>query len=252
MSILRRFFRRRQRPRILALLPFRDEMRFLPGFFENVPPQVDGIIALDDCSSDGSAEFVARQPSVLELLKTPQSAPHEWNDSLNHRMLVEAAWKHRPDWLLGIDADERLERGFQDRGLLEIARAEREGHSVLALAFRELWDAPRTYRDDGVFGRKRKACLFRSRRDHLFDERRLHCHWAPLNDYPGGAFPPADLLIYHLRMIRPEDRLARQARYERLDPDRSLQPIGYEYLTDLEGLRLQPLPPGREYFPLEP
>ena len=58
---LRRLSRRRRAPRVLALIPFRDEMRFLPGFFQNVAPHVDGVIALDDQSSDESAAFAARQ-----------------------------------------------------------------------------------------------------------------------------------------------------------------------------------------------
>jgi hypothetical protein len=47
----------RGRPRRRGLIPVRDELRFLPGFFENVAPQGDGIVALDDQSSDESAAF---------------------------------------------------------------------------------------------------------------------------------------------------------------------------------------------------
>lgn len=50
---LPRWGRRKDR-RLLALVPFRDEMRFLPGLFENLTGQVDGVIALDDQSTDDS------------------------------------------------------------------------------------------------------------------------------------------------------------------------------------------------------
>lgn len=245
---------RRHRPRrrrLLALLAFRDEMRYLPGYFENVVPHVDGIVALDDGSTDGSAEYAARQPAVLEVLTYPPRHPHVWDDARNHRILVEAAWRHRPDWLLGLDADERLERSFRERAEAEIDRGEREGFSAYFLHLREIWDRPDAVRVDGLWGQKRSARLFRARRDHVFHEQRLHCHWAPLNArLPDGGFPMADLFFYHLKMLHQADREARRDRYRSLDPDRELQAIGYDYLTDETGLVLETIPEERSYRPL--
>jgi hypothetical protein len=241
---------RRRKTRILALLTFRNEMRFLPDYFENIRPLVDGVVALDDGSIDGSTEFVAGQAEVLELLRLPPREDHQWDDALNHRRLVEASWKHRPDWLLGLDADERLEQGFRERAEQEIARARKEGHRAWRLHLREIWDDPLWYRADGIWGTKSSARFFEARRDHEFHMQRLHCHWAPLNSRENFDFPQADLYFYHLRMLTPEDRAARQARYENLDPGRDFQSIGYGYMTQTEGLRLERIAPGREYRPL--
>ncbi|HEY6779704.1 MAG TPA: hypothetical protein VI111_02050 [Thermoleophilaceae bacterium] len=241
--------RRRGRPRLLALVAFRDEQRFLPGLLENLAPQVDGVIALDDGSSDGSTELLRNHPLVVELLQVPPGTQAELEDGKNHRALVEASWRHRPDWLLGVDADERVERDFRSRAEEEIQRAEHAGHSGLWVPFRELWGAPDRMRVDGIWGGKRKACLFRATRRHRFDDRRVHANWAP---WPPerGDYPAADLRLYHLRMIRAEDRAARLARYHRIDPDKVWQPIGYDYLLDEEGIELQELEPGRDYVPL--
>jgi hypothetical protein len=241
---------RRRKTRILALLTFRNEMRFLPDYFENIRPLVDGVVALDDGSIDGSAELVAGQPEVLELLRLPPREDHQWDDALNHRRLVEASWKHHPDWLLGLDADERLEQGFRERAEQEIARARKERHRAYRLHLREIWDDPLWYRADGIWGTKSSARFFEARRDHEFHMQRLHCHWAPLNSRENFDFPQADLFFYHLRMLTPEDRAARQARYESLDPGRDFQSIGYGYMTQTEGLRLERIAPGREYRPL--
>jgi hypothetical protein len=241
---------RERPPRVLALLAFRDEMRFLPGYFRNVPSQVDGIVALDDGSTDESRQFVERQPGVLELVRKLPQAPHVWDEPENRRLLIDAAGRHHADWLVAVDADERLERGFRDRAGAEIARAEAAGIEALSVHFRELWDAPDTYRADGVWGKKRFARFFRYRADAVIDPRALHGHWAPLNSKTGGGFPAGDLYVYHLRMLNPAWRRARRERYEWLDPDRRYQEIGYEYLTDEAGLRLERLPAGREYEPL--
>ena len=207
-----------QPPRIIALLAFRDEMAYLPGYFANVSRHVDGIVALDDGSVDGSGDFVAAQPGVLELIRLPPRSDHEWDEPRNQRLLIEAALRHQPDWLLAHDADQRLERDFRRRALREIARADREGHRAYAYRFLELWDRPDTYRDDGVWGRKRMASLFRARTDHLFNDRALHGTWAPADARENGAFPHADLIVYHLRMIDPEDRRKRHERYVTIDP----------------------------------
>lgn len=248
-SLRRRFPRLRRKRRLIALIAFRDEMRFLPGLFENLAGQVDGIVALDDGSTDGSDEFVRTQPVVLELLSVPPGAQEELEDGRNHRALTEAAWEHEPDWLLGIDADERVERSFRARAEREIDRVERAGYDSLWVRFRELWDAPDRYRCDGQWGHKRKACLFEARRDHVFDDRRVHAIWAS-QDRSNDERPMGDLFLYHLRMMRPEDRAARVARYRRIDPDSEWQEIGYDYLLDVDGLELAEIEPGRGYVPL--
>jgi hypothetical protein len=223
-------------------------MRFLPGLFENLAGQVDGVLALDDHSTDASRAYVESQPLLVELLDVPAAAGEEFEDAKFHRALVEAAWDHDADWLLGIDADERLERDFRQRAEREIARAEAEGQTALWIPWRELWDAPDQVRVDGIWGEKRKACLFKADRAHRFDERRLHAIWAPLPP-PGTEYPIADLRLYHLRMIKPADREKRAARYRRLDPDRAHQPMGYDYLVDDTGIQLEPIEPGRDYVP---
>lgn len=235
-----------RRTRLVALLAVRDGMRYLPGFLRNVAPHVDGLIALDDGSSDGSAAFLAGHEAVLELLRNPPDRP-EWDEVGNHRALIRAALRHAAEWVVCVDADERLEQHFRIRAERVIARGRLLGYSAYAVRLRELWDDPGQYRVDGIWGRKMMARLFRLREDHKFDNRPLHGLKAPLQALRGGRFPNADLTIYHLAMLRAEDREARRRRYEEADPDRRWQRIGYEYLTDPSGLTLQPLPPRRGF-----
>lgn len=236
-----------RRVRLLATIAFRDESRFLAGWLRNVAAQVDGIIALDDGSGDGGSRLLKECPQVLELLDNPPDRPG-WDQTGNHRRLVAAALRHGAEWIIALDADERLERDFRERAELVIRRGRPIGLTAFGVHFRELWDSPLRFRADGIWGRKTQPRFFMARPDQRFDERPLHGAKAPLQGKVGGRFPIADLIVYHLRMVRREDREARRRRNERLDPQARCQPgIGYAYLTDETGLRLRPVPRRRGY-----
>lgn len=230
------------------LLQVRDEIARLPGLLASVRPVVDGLIVVDDGSSDGSREYLEAQPDVLELITNPVSRP-AWDEVGNHRRLISAGLEHGAQWFLCLDADERVETGFRDRAEAVIKKVERSGHSAFAVRLRELWDHPRRYRVDGIWGGKAPARLFKARPDHEFDERRLHSSKAPMQAHRNGGVPVADLNVYHLGMLTPDDRVARRRRYETLDPTCEFQPgIGYAYLTDETGLRLETIPADRDYL----
>jgi len=221
-------------------------MRLLPGFIGNVAPHVDGIIALDDGSTDGSREYLGARPEVLEVLSVQRST--RWDEVGNYRLLVSAARRHRAEWLVCLDVDERVEREFRARAERVIRRGRLLRISAYALRLHELWGDTRRFRADGIWGRKAVARLFRLREDHIFDDKPVHGIKAPLQARWCGRYPLADLRIYHLGMLHSSDRAARRRRYERADPEERYQPIGYAYLTDERGLRLEEAPPGRNYI----
>jgi hypothetical protein len=233
-----------RRVRLFGLLAVRDGLRYLEGCLSNITPHVDALVALDDGSSDGSAEVLSACPAVVELIRISPERPR-WNEMENHRALVEAALRNGAEWAVCVDADERLEREFRARAERVIRRGRVLGCSAYAVRLRELWDSPDRFRVDGIWGRKAVPRLFRVRPDHRFDEAPLHGVKAPLQARRLGRFPLADLNLYHLGMLEPEDRIARRRRYELADPDARWQRIGYRYLTDTDGLRLRSIVHGR-------
>jgi glycosyltransferase involved in cell wall biosynthesis len=232
-----------RRVRLLALLACRNEMRYLPGYLATVARHADGIVALDDGSTDGSPEFLATRPEVVELLRVSPDRPR-WDEVGNHRRLLAAALRHRADWLVCVDADERLERAFRDRAERVIRRGRLLGYTAFAVRLRELWGSSTTYRSDGPWGSRIRLRLFRARADHQLDETPLHGIKSPLQ----ARWALADLELYHLRMIRAEDRWARRRRYELLDPACRWQPGAYAYLTDESGLVVRPISPSRGFL----
>jgi hypothetical protein len=228
--------------RLLALISVRDELAELPGLIANLAPHVDGIVALDDGSLDGTGAWLAARPEVLEVLHVARGP---YDEPRNHRLLVAAGLRHGADWFLSIDADERVEEAFRDRAERVIRRGGRLGLKAFAAHLRDLWDAEDRVRVDGIWGRKSVARLYRALPGHIFDDAPLHAHKAPLQARVAGRFAPADLILYHRAMLTADGRAARRARYERLDPGAAHQAVGYAYLTDENGIQLEPLPRGR-------
>ncbi len=145
---------------------------------------------------------------------------------------------------MSIDADERVERDFRARAERVIRRGRILGRTGFSVRLRELWGSEERYRADGVWRQKWPSRLFRLRAGVAVDDQAVH---APKVPRAAGWVPRADLVVYHMRMIEPEDRVVRRRRYEELDPDASYQPRGYGYMTDERGLKLRPVPERRGF-----
>ncbi|TIV64586.1 MAG: hypothetical protein E5V86_14895 [Mesorhizobium sp.] len=142
-----------------------------------------------------------------------------------------------------MDPDERLEIAVADRiGQLT------GGSRRIAWGFRcrEMY-TPASYRIDGPWGQKMQHRLFGAYHPDRYRAQDLHGAWFP--DDIGLSLKDSGLNLYHLKMIEPKRRMARRDLYNRLDPDRRLQQIGYDYLADEAGMILEAVPAGRGYFP---
>ncbi|MBA3454490.1 MAG: glycosyltransferase family 2 protein [Deltaproteobacteria bacterium] len=233
--------------RVLAVLQLRNEELYLQGCLDHLRGFVDGVVAIDDGSEDRTAEILAADSSVISVITKPRSVgEHQWDEVGNKRALLERAKELGADWVLATDADERLERKF----LVELRAVVGELPDVKAAIWcRELWDRPDSYRVDGVWGspNKLRVRLFPMPPELTFDNNvQLHGPWAPdlVQKMP---LRKLDYNFYHLKMIRRADRIARRDFYNRLDPEKKFQKIGYDYLADETGVVLERIPAGREY-----
>jgi glycosyltransferase involved in cell wall biosynthesis len=97
-------------PRITCLLPARDAAPDVPGYLESVVALGASVVALDDGSGDETAELLSKSPLVAALIRNPPREGYaEWDDGANRRRLLEAAAEVEPEWILFLDADERID-----------------------------------------------------------------------------------------------------------------------------------------------
>lgn len=239
------------RLRIVCVLQVRNEARYLPGCLDHLRGHVDGIVALDDGSTDGTADILRREPMLLALLSNPPrgDGAHVWHENENKRRLLEAVRHHGAGWVLVCDADERYERLFLHHLHATVDSLPEHQLTSLSVVSCELWNSPDAWRSDGPWGRKSRARLFRLPQQISFEmSAPLHGPWLPDDAQRHGLMFYSRYRLYHLKSIRHADRVARRDLYTRLDPARQYQSIGYDYLAEEgPGLQLMRIAPDRDY-----
>jgi hypothetical protein len=211
----------RRAPGVLAVFSYRHDAQLVPALLANIDPLVDGWIAYDDRAS-------------TDLFS---------NEVQRRGVLLRAALEARAGWVLAVDPDERFEASLSDEVRRLTARTDIDAYTF---ALREMY-TPTHYRVDGVWGEKRQARLLSLARGISIPSGNLHLSWHSF--IPQARLSNTHFNLYHLKMISPDRRKARAALYNHLDPDRSMQRIGYDYLADDRGMRLEAIAPGHEYRP---
>jgi len=97
-------------PAIACLLPARDAAADIPGYLESATALGAFVVALDDGSADATSELLADSPLVRTVLRNPRRDDYSgWDDGENRARLLGAAAELDPDWILFLDADERID-----------------------------------------------------------------------------------------------------------------------------------------------
>lgn len=223
-----------------------NEERNLPEYLRHIEPYVDCIVMLDDGSTDNTKAILRSSPKLRCLIERPEKTEIDtWSETSNREELLNKAKELGADWALALDPDERLEDRFL-KDLRSIVESSNDD-TVYGLRLRALWDSYDQFRIDGIWGNRTQFRLFPLNRDiaYRIDRKELHHHWYP--DSLLGHETLLDYDLYHLKSILPEARAKRAALYNSLDPHKKYQSVGYDYLADEQGRKLQKILPGHRY-----
>jgi glycosyltransferase involved in cell wall biosynthesis len=196
-------------PLIACLLPVRDGAAEIPGYLESVAAIGGVIVALDDGSNDETPQLLEASPLVAKLIRNPPRPDYAgWDDGENRRRLLAAAAELDPEWILFLDADERLDGG-DAAALREFL--ERDGLAGVAYGlelYRE-WEGRVVAEPTHVFR------LFAHDRAHELRAGRLHANPVP-TEIPRSAWLRTTIRARHLDS--PERLERRRLKYRQADP----------------------------------
>jgi glycosyltransferase involved in cell wall biosynthesis len=215
--------------KLVCLLPARNAEHDIPGYLGSVGRFADAVVALDDGSTDRTAELLEASPLVQCLLQNPRRHTYAgWDDSANRQRLLDAAAPLDPDWVVFVDADERIDRedGAAIRELVE--GPGRPGHAYGFRVFRMVGDAG--HYDQAKLWVYR---MFRFEPGQELPSKRLHLVPVPTS-IPRERLVKTTIRIQHLGGLTEDRRAARLRKYDEADPER-MEQRAYGHL-----LRVQP------------
>lgn len=213
-----------QEPKLVCLLPVRNGAADLPGYLDSVSRFADTVVALDDGSTDETRARLEADRRVARVLSNPRRETYVgWDDAENRRRLLDAAGMLRPEWVMFLDADERvspddaeaLRRFVESEALPGVAygfRVHRMIESLERYDRAALW----VYR------------LFAYQPGQTLPPTKLHLVPIPVQ-IPRERWIKTTIRIQHLSSLDAVRREARYRKYQEADP-------GCEYQKDYRHL----------------
>ena len=211
----------RNEPMVLAAFSYRYDAHLVADLLRNIAPSTHGYVAWNDQSADAALT----------------------SETTRRTLLLEEALRLGAAWILAVDPDERFEDNLAAQMPHMLERGE---GNVWMFTLREMFD-PERYRTDGVWGRKSLMRLFPMQAVKGKLTAALHGRW--ISDTTGYAMRDSRINLYHLRMATQARRSLRRDLYTAADSGRAFQKIGYDYLNDERGMRLERIPASRAFSP---
>ena len=207
-----------ERQLLVCLVPARNAELDLPGLLECVSGFCDAVVALDDGSTDGTWDVLNAHPLVKILLRNPRREDYRgWDDAENRNRLIEATEQLNPEWLISLDADERIDD--RDAASLRDFLAT-DALPGCAYGFRHV-----PMRDDGEHFLPKYQWVYRvfsAEPGQRFPNQKLHFVPVPTS-IPRYRWIRTTLRIQHYGGMTSERRLLRFHKYLEADPNRRYQ-----------------------------
>lgn len=205
----------------LLLVQSYNEEKQIVAFLESVSSYFDGIILLDDGSTDDTYKL-AKHPSIVVKIEKKRC---RFNDLENRNILLDIASFFNVEWLAFMDVDERIDSRYADFSFMDDTNVD-----VAIFRLIHLWDDETLYNaeypcsEEGV---QQKFRMFRNkgRMQIVTDKKCLHFHLTP---YYEKVFLSKVLLLHRGNMLK-EARWEKYKFYNVEDAEKDQQ--SYEHLV---------------------
>lgn len=212
--------------RIIALIQTHNEIDNMPAVLEHLDNYCDGIIMLDDESTDGTFEKAVSQKLLLKV----QKVRNGFEDTRNRNILMDLVSFFFVDWIFTLDADERFDKRYD--GIYSLLDSK---YDVLGFRYVNLWDNEHTYRVDfdptnhqGVALRRRMFRNMGRSQIYSLDNKKIHVNPVPTTQ-PHEYTP---ILILHYGTLTSQERLSKVEFYLKEDPIEINYETWYRFYED--------------------
>lgn len=90
--------------KLIVTLRVKDAIIFIEDWLACYEKLADGIVVVDNGSTDGTYERLLLSPKVLEIQRT-----EGFNEGRDNKLLLTLLDKYKPEWILTVDSDEVFE-----------------------------------------------------------------------------------------------------------------------------------------------
>ena len=225
-------------PIVVCLLPVRNAEVVIDAWVASVECFADAVIALDDGSTDATAQRLDAHALVKVLLRNPIRSSYEgWDDAGNRQQLVDAvgrlpallgddpSFTTRCIWVVQLDADERISRDDAEALRKYLLTEADPTYAYLLRCYRMIDDELHFDRRENWAGR-----VFAYRPGVRLPTDALHFVPLPV-DIPPSSYRRTTIRIQHFGNATPSLRRARFDKYREVDPGGEHQ-RSYEHLLD--------------------
>jgi len=155
--------------KLIAILRIKDEILNIERCLTRLTELVDEIVILDNGSTDGTLDVYPKFPKVIEILHTIG-----FDEGRDKIMLLDAAKKRNPDWILWTDGDEVFESSL-NRNILNKYMQSKYNRVMFRMC--NFWLSEELYRIDGKYFQYTlhpQRSMWRNAESAYFQNRHIH------------------------------------------------------------------------------
>lgn len=237
-------------PKIIGLVPVRNENIFITQCLKALSLHTDAIVVLDDCSTDNTVDIIeslAKECRVKKIIRKTQWYRDEPGD---RNALLLAGRELGGTHFIVIDADEMLTANCLKNNYLKKTILSLNPGDQLALNWIQLWRSPNQYRhDSSVWTNNYRYCIFCDDGTSDYGSLFIHAPRVPA-DLKGRRLKIEGYKygLLHFEFVHWRNLLIKQAWYRCLEhirtPEKSVTDInkGYGITKDERNMRLKSAP----------
>lgn len=239
-----------EKPKIIGLVPGRNESRFLKQCLKSLALYTDAIVYLDDASEDNSLEIVESLAQECRVEGIIRKKVWHRDEPGDRNALLEMGRKLGGTHFIVLDADEMLSANCSENNLLRSIILQLQPGQKLQLAWIDLWRSINFFRDDeSVYNKNHfQYFIFCDDGTCFYKSDFIHTMRVPGNSRGTTFRMPNSHVVLHFGYINWRNLLIKMAWYRCMEhirlPQKSCQAInqGYKHCVNEAGLKLSPVP----------